>query len=184
MARRNNAYSFICGALTFFVVLLVLIQAFGVPFWWAFGIGNTQNGTWIISVTPENPKVGENVTIGVAAGNYNIFLVNNATITITRDSMQPKTIFTDESGQATFAYPGDGTVIRASNWWGNSFRNATGQANHSVYVAIPKTPITWIKNCIIAISSAIALGVLAGISASKFQQNRKKIRFLKMAIGS
>lgn len=174
MAKRNIGYSFLCGALTFFVVLLVLIQVFGVPFWWAFGVGNTQDGWWIISVTPENPKVGENVTVGVAAGNYNIFLVNNATVTVTRRGMKPLTLFTDESGEATFAYPGDGTVIRASNWWGNSFNNATGQANHSLYVAIPKTPITWVRSCLIAISGAIALGFLVGISTLTFQQNRSK----------
>ncbi len=179
MAKRNIGYSFLCGALTFLAVLLLLIQAFGVPFWWAFGVGNTQQGTWIISVTPENPKAGENVTIGVAAGNYNIFLVDNATVTVTRNGMQPFTIYTDKSGEATFPFPGDGTIIRASNWWGNSFHNATGQANHSLYVAIPKTPITWVRNYLIAVSGAIALGFLAGISMFTFQRNRSKAYVLK-----
>ncbi len=179
MAKRNIGYSFLSGALTFFVILLVLIQALGVPFWWAFGVGNTQQGTWIISVTPENPKIGENVTVGVAAGNYNIFLVDNATVTITRNGMHPQTIYTDKSGEATFTYPGDGTVIRASNWWGNSFHNATSQANHSLYVAIPKTPITWVNNCLIGISCASTLGFLVGLSTFKFQQKRNKVSLSK-----
>jgi hypothetical protein len=179
MAKRNIVYSFLCGALTFFAVSLVLIQAFGVPFWWAFGVGNTQVGWWIISVTPENPKLGENVTVGVAAGNYNIFLVDNATITVTRSGMQPFKIYTDKSGEATFPYPGDGTIIRASNWWGNSFHNATSQANHSLYVAIPKTPITWVRNCLIALSIAIAFGFLIGFSTFTLLRNKKNSNIFK-----
>jgi len=38
---------------------------------------------------PENPKVGENVTVQVAEGNYWVGVVDNATVTITRDGMQP-----------------------------------------------------------------------------------------------
>jgi hypothetical protein len=183
MAKKSIGYSFLCGALTFFVVLLLLIQVFGVPFWWVFGVGNTQEGWWIISVSPENPRVGENVTVGVAAGNFNIFLVENATVTITRNGMHPLTVYTDKSGEATFPYPGDGTVIRASNWWGNSFHNATEQANHSLYVAIPKTPITWVRNCLIAISGAAALGFVVGISTFTFRKTEPKLRFLRQQTG-
>ena len=174
MPKKVVGFSFLSGALTFLTILLVLIQAFGVPFWWVLGVGNTQEGLWVISVTPSNPKVGENVTIGVAAGNYNVFLVANATVTITRNGMQSLTIYTDKNGEATFTYPGDGTIIRASNWWGNSFHNATQQTNHSLYIAIPKTPITWVKDCLIAFSTATVLGSLVGISTFAFQRNRNK----------
>jgi hypothetical protein len=179
MARVKIGYSLLCGGLTFLVVLFLLIQAFGVPFWWTFGVGNTQNGWWIISVKPENPKVGENVTVGVAAGNYNIFLVDNATVTITRNGMKPLTVYTDKSGEATFAFPGDGTVIRASEWWGNSFHNATSQTNHSLYVAIPKTPLTWVRNCWIAGTVAVASGFLVGIATFMFQTRSPFYAFKK-----
>jgi len=164
MRKRNIGYSFLCGTLVFVAVLVLLIQALGVPFWWAFGIGNTQDGQWWVSVTPENPKVGENVTVQVVFnGNYAAIIVVNATVTITRSGMQPLTIYTNESGEASFVYPGDGTVIRASN-------NATGQASHSLYVAIPKAPPTWVRNCLIAISSAIASGLFAGIATLVLQK--------------
>ena len=149
---------------------MLLIQALGVPFWWAFGIGNTQDGWWIISVLPENPKVGENVTIQVAEGNYWVGVVDNATVTITRDGMQPLTIYTNKSGEASFGYPGDATVIRASKWWGNSVNNVSGQASHSLYVVIPRTPLTWVRNCWIAISGAIVSGLFAGIATFVLQR--------------
>jgi len=163
MRKRNIGYSFLCGPLVFVAVLLLLIQALGVPFWWAFGIGNTQDGWWIISVSPENPKVGENVTIQVAEGNYWVGVVDNATVTITRHGMQPLTIYTNNSGEASFAYPGDATVIRASN-------NASGQVSHSLYVVIPRTPLTWVRNCWIAISGAIVSGLFAGIATFVLQR--------------
>jgi hypothetical protein len=164
MRKRNIGYSFLCGTLVFVAVLLLLIQALGVPFWWAFGVGNTQDGLWIISVSPENPKVGENVTVQVAfAGNYVFILVDNATVTITRHGIQTLTIYTNNSGEASFAYPGDATVIRASN-------TATGQASHSLYVAIPKAPPTWVRNCLIAISGSIVSGLFAGIATFVLQK--------------
>ncbi len=171
-------YSFLCGTLVLAAVLLLLIQALGVPFWWAFGVGNTQDGWWIISVSPENPKVGENVTVQVAEGNYFVILVDNATVTITRHGMQTLTVYTNNSGEVSFAYPGDGTVIKASKWWGNSYNNATGQASHSLYVAIPKTPLTWVRNCWIAISSAIISGLFAGIAAFVLQRKNWTMRSL------
>lgn len=170
MRKRNTGYSLLCGTLVFVAVLVLLIQALGVPFWWAFGVGNTQDGWWIISVSPENPTLGENVTVQVAEGNYILILVDNATVTVTRHGMQTLTIYTNNSGEASFAYPGDGTVIRASKWWGNSYNNATGQASHSLYVAIPKTPVTWTRNCWIAISGAIVSGLFAGIGTFVLQR--------------
>ncbi|MGA3288891.1 MAG: hypothetical protein ABSD42_01450 [Candidatus Bathyarchaeia archaeon] len=53
---------------------------------------------------PFNPKVGENVTFQVAAGNHGVILLDKATVTITRDGMQPLTVCTNQSGEASFAY--------------------------------------------------------------------------------
>ncbi len=171
MRKRNLGYSFLGGALVFVAVLLLLIQVLGIPFWWVFGIGNTQDGTWIISVSPENPRIGENVTVGVAEGTHNIFLVDNATVTITRHGMQTQIVCTNKDGAATFVYPGDATVIRASVQYGNSFNNAT---RHSLYIAIPKTPPTWVKNCWIAVSGAIATGFFAAIATFTLKKNWTK----------
>jgi hypothetical protein len=167
MRKRNFAYSFLCGILVFVAVLVLLFQALGVPFWWAFGIGNTQDGLWIISVSPENPRVGENVTIGVAEGVHNIFLIENATITITRNGMQPQTVYTDKDGVASFVYPGDATVIRASIQWSYSNYNVS---RHSLYVVIPRTPLTWEADYWIAVSGAILSGLLAGIATSAIER--------------
>jgi len=161
MRKRNLGYSFFGGTLVFVVILLFLIQLLGVPFWWAFGIGNTQDGTWIISVSPENPRIGENVTVGVAEGVHNIFLMDNATVTITRRGMQTQIVSTNKDGAASFVYPGDATVIRASIQWGNSFNNAS---RHSLYIAIPRTPLTWVTNCWIAFSGAFVTGLLVAVS--------------------
>lgn len=166
MQKRRIAYSFVCGALVFSGVLVLLIQLFGVPFWWAFGVGNTQDGWWIVSVTPENPNIGENVTVQVFAGNISLFPVRNATVTITHDGMHPLTICTNSSGEASFVYPGDGTVIQAS-------LSTSGHTDHSLYVAIPKTPPVWARNLSIAISCAVASGLLAGVAVFVVQRKIK-----------
>ena len=165
MRKRNLGYSFLSGALVFVAVLFLFIQVLGVPFWWAFGTGNTQDGTWIISVSPENPRIGENVTVGIAEGIHNIFLVDNATVTITRHGMQTQILYTNKDGAATFVYSGEATVIRASIQYGNSFNNAS---RHSLYMAIPKSPLTWINDCWIAISSAIISGLFTGMTTFAF----------------
>jgi len=169
MQKRKVAYSFLCGILVFLVVLLVLIQAFDVPFWWAFGIGNNEDHWWIISLSPENPKLGENVTIGVAEGIHNIYLIDNATITISHHGLKPITVQTNSAGEASFLYPGDPTVIRATKQWGDSFNNSVV---NSMYVVIPKTPIVWVSNCLVAISGSIISGLFAGLLIYSVEKKR------------
>jgi hypothetical protein len=165
MRKRRIGYCVICGALVSLAVLVLLIQVLGVPFWWAFGVGNTQDGWWILTVTPENPRIGENVTVQVWAGNIGLLPMRNATVTVTHNGMLPLTILTNESADASFEYPGDGTVVRASM-----------HTDHSLYVAIPHTPPSWVRILSLSVCAAIASGLLVGAGTFVCQRRLTKQR--------
>jgi hypothetical protein len=82
---------------------------------------SSQNGWWIVSVSPENPKIGENITIEVAAGNIELLPMSNATVNIIENGKQPFSVYLDEHGQAFFIYSGGLAVVKVSescpSWW-------------------------------------------------------------------
>ncbi|MCW4023722.1 MAG: hypothetical protein NWF01_01640 [Candidatus Bathyarchaeota archaeon] len=144
------------GAMVGVSVFLLLIQIFGVPFWWTFSGLNTQDSVYVSSLNPQNPEIGENITFQVTTWvsykTYSRFYnISNAVITVEANGIKPYTVYADENGVASFVYQAQPTIFRVYD----------GE-DHSLYHVIPATPQEWEMSCFIAVVGAISLGSLAG----------------------
>jgi hypothetical protein len=158
--KRRIIFGLVAGASVFFIALLLLVQLLGAPLW---ALVSSQNGWWIVSVWPENPKPGENVTVMVAAGNFMLLPMSNATVTVIEDGKQPFSVYTDEQGRAFFIYSGGLTVVRVSESLPNGWFI-------SRYLIVPTT--LWIWICWVAISGAAAASLIIGFAVYVLQKKR------------
>jgi hypothetical protein len=139
-------------------VFLVFIQILGVPVWWVFGGLNTYDYNYHVYLHPENPEIGDNVTLQISSwgaykGNSWFYNVSNAAITVEANGMESYTVTTDKNGIASFVYEDQPTVLRAN--YGSS---------HSQYITIPATPISWQIDCQIAFVGAVCSGLFVGLA--------------------
>jgi hypothetical protein len=159
---ENFAYKRSCRILTCIIVavsvFLLLIQVFGVPFWWVFGFLNTQQDTWLSSSQFENPQLGENVSFRVcgftsfgSGGSYGFF-VSNSGVSIEPSGQKAYRVVTNEDGIASFVYTTDPTIIT----FGDS------------KCVVPAYPQSWLLSCVFASVGAMGSGLLVRLAFLKY----------------
>jgi hypothetical protein len=160
MQKRRIGFGLVAGASVFVIVLLLLVQLLGVPL---PALVSSQNGWWIVDVSPDNPKPGENITVEAAAGNIGLIPVSNATVTVIENGKQPFSVYTDEVGEAFFIYSGGLAVVRVSD----SFPDGWFISHYFIF---PTTQ--WIWLCGVSISGAAAAGLIVGFAVYVLQKKR------------
>lgn len=154
--KKNGLLTFIGVAVCIFLLVLVLLtQALGVPFWYIFHLKKLQiidNPYLVVEVSPASPlNIGEKVTVTVTNSSTNL-PVENATVHITKDSINFEK-YTDSNGKASFEFLGEVMVVYAEGT----------DINRSDYSAIPKAPDLWVRNYQISLVSAFASAIVGGL---------------------
>ncbi len=150
MAKRNWLYIAGAALLVFFVVFLSLIISFGVPLWWItpkqLSIVNTSGVS--IQVLPDTPKTfGEMVTVTVT-NSTDQTPVAAIQVLVMPQGMGTVTLYTNSTGQASFQYTEQITVVQVSE------PQLTGSTLSAMF-AVPSRPKPWVD------ANGTALGLAA-----------------------
>ena len=149
----------------FFVVGVIY---FGIPSWWLFNLqpySVIQVGVMKDRINPIDPtQLGQRETITVLASNNSA--IADANVTVVYDGHVDLNFATNSSGQGTFTYLGEPTIIKV---------DAAGYT--SINDVVPHAPEPWVqeKNTTYLVGSLSALGSFSAAFVSLYglMSNRK-----------
>jgi hypothetical protein len=138
----------------FFAVFLIVLRIFGVPFGWVsshvipISMVSTERNM-DVEIDWDAPLIpGQNVEI-LVVDSENLFSIQDAKVTISKDGSKITDLFTDENGLARFEYPGETTIVEVDK-----------EGYRSVMKVIPHTPSEWFVGIV---SSIIGGSIVAFI---------------------
>jgi len=119
------------------VVFFVAVASQGVPMAWIasrFKLLSTVQGRLSVSVSPEVPTMlGEPITL-IVSDSQTLEPVQGASVAVSKDGDHLYDLETDQKGTASFAYPGEATIIVISK--------LTYVTETKV---IPRIPDSWVR---------------------------------------
>jgi hypothetical protein len=140
----------------FFLVFIILTQILGVPLWWVFRnivplSGVSISSKFDVTVNPDVPTtIGESITVTVRNMTSEI-PVENATVSVYKDSGFINDYYTDNNGETSITYVGEVTVIKVNK-----------EGFDGTVEAIPQVPDKYVRDQ----NNAIIGGLVSGISSS------------------
>lgn len=172
---KNKKYRIGYRILIFFVVFIIMLQLLGVPLGWFFGNMIPLSAISIdrnmdVEITWGTPLIpGQDVEV-LVIDSENRFPIQGAKVTISKDGSKITDLSTDESGFASFEYPGETTIVEVKK-----------EGYRRVMKVVPHVPLKWhigiVGSIIISIVSSIIGGVIANrITRPSFKRKRQKRR--------
>jgi hypothetical protein len=153
MAESKNASFALLGIVVMLIAFFVGASISGVPMTWLLHVVqplSTVQNQLTVFVSPEIPTVvGQQVTVTVQ-DSHTGQPIEAATVSVSLNGNHLVDLPTSNSGQVSFEYPGEATIIVIS-----------ASTYTSVMVVIPKVPVAWISDTTTSLIVAIVSGVIA-----------------------
>jgi hypothetical protein len=147
------------------VAYFVALEAQGVPIAWVlsrFRLLSVTQGNLSVTVSPEVPiMLGDQITVAVV-DSETLEPVQGASVTVSKDGSHVYDLQTDEKGTASFAYPGEATIIVISKL---TYATETR--------VIPRIPDSWVRGEADAWIASTVTAIVAALVAALIMRGRR-----------
>lgn len=165
---KNKKYRIGYRILIFFVVFIIMLQLLGVPLGWFFGNMIPLSAISIdrnmdVEITWGTPLILWQDVEVLVIDSENRFPIQGAKVTISKDGSKITDLSTDESGFASFEYPGETTIVEVKK-----------EGYRRVMKVVPHVPLEWHIDVVIAIIGGVVANFITRPLFALFKRKKKR----------
>jgi len=165
---KNKKYRIGYRILIFFVVFIIMLQLLGVPLGWFFGNMIPLSAISIdrnmdVEITWGTPLILWQDVEVLVIDSENRFPIQGAKVTISKDGSKITDLSTDESGFASFEYPGETTIVEVKK-----------EGYRRVMKVVPHVPLEWHIYVVIAIIGGVVASFITSPLFALFKRKKKR----------